>query len=305
MGWLEEKADRRASPRALWPEAQAVVMLGLNYGPDTDPLATLAQTDRATISVYARHRDYHDLIKGKLKRIAGRFAAYAQSDVKVFVDTAPLMEKPLAAAAGLGWQGKHTNLVSRDLRLVALPRRHPHRSRAARRRCRDRPLRHLPRLPRHLPDRRLPGALSPRCPPLHLLSHHRACRADPARIPGGDGQPHLWLRRLPRRLPVEQVRAGRPARRSSRPATILPPRRWPNWPRSTMPPSGRRFSGSPIKRIGRDRFLRNVLIAIGNSGSTDLAPRQPRRISPTRRRWSAAPPSGRCRSFCRLRNSPR
>ena len=210
MDWLEAKADRRASPRALWPEAQAVIMLGLNYGPDTDPLATLAQTDRATVSVYARHRDYHDLIKGKLKRIAGRFAVYAKSDVKVFVDTAPLMEKPLAEAAGLGWQGKHTNLVSRDygswlflgaiLTEVALPHG----------RARNRPLRHLPRLPRHLPDKRLSGALPARCPPLHLLSHHRAGRADPARIPPCHRQPHLWLRRLPGRLPVEQVRAGDP-----------------------------------------------------------------------------------------------
>ena len=98
----------------MWPEAGAVVMLGLNYGPDRDPLASLAKKDRATISVYARNRDYHELIKGKLKRIAQRFASQTGVAVKVFVDTAPLMEKPLAEAAGIGWQGKHTNLVSRE-----------------------------------------------------------------------------------------------------------------------------------------------------------------------------------------------
>ena len=114
MTWLATTAARRGSVRRLWPEARAVVMLGLNYGPAGDPLKSLALKDRGTISVYARNRDYHDLIKGKLKRLAGRFAARAGSAVKVFVDTAPLMEKPLAAAAGVGWQGKHTNLVSRE-----------------------------------------------------------------------------------------------------------------------------------------------------------------------------------------------
>jgi epoxyqueuosine reductase len=114
MGWLAEKADRRGDPRILWRNVGSVAMLGLNYGPDADPLASLATRDRGTISVYARHRDYHDLVKGKLKRVAQRFAVRSRRDVKVFVDTAPLMEKPLAAAAGIGWQGKHTNLVSRE-----------------------------------------------------------------------------------------------------------------------------------------------------------------------------------------------
>ncbi|MCB1453756.1 MAG: DUF1730 domain-containing protein, partial [Rhizobiaceae bacterium] len=108
MGWMEETAERRAHPQTLWPEVRSVILLGMNYGPETDPLATLALKDRATISVYARNRDYHDVIKGRLKEIAGRFAARSGADVKVFVDTAPVMEKPLAAAAGLGWQGKHT-----------------------------------------------------------------------------------------------------------------------------------------------------------------------------------------------------
>ncbi|WP_182422377.1 tRNA epoxyqueuosine(34) reductase QueG [Aureimonas sp. ME7] len=120
MDWLPETVERRRSVEALWPEARSVIVLGLNYGPDEDPLAVLERRDRGAISVYARHRDYHDVVKGKLKELAGRLVARAglredgaSHDAKVFVDTAPLMEKPLAQAAGLGWQGKHTNLVSR------------------------------------------------------------------------------------------------------------------------------------------------------------------------------------------------
>ena len=114
MDWIEQTLHRRAHPRHLWADAQSAIVLGLNYGPKSDPLLTLGQSDRATISVYARGHDYHDLIKGRLKEISGLIARDTQEDIKVFVDTAPLMEKPLAEAAGLGWQGKHTNLVSRD-----------------------------------------------------------------------------------------------------------------------------------------------------------------------------------------------
>lgn len=111
---MGETLERRACPRTLWPDMQAVVMLGYNYGPDEDPRTVLAQRSRAAISVYARGEDYHELIKAKLKRLARALLAEAgEGDVKVFVDTAPLMEKPLAQAAGLGWQGKHTNMVSR------------------------------------------------------------------------------------------------------------------------------------------------------------------------------------------------
>jgi hypothetical protein len=112
-GWRKRK-DRRADPQTLWPEARSVIVLAMNYGPDRDPLENLAQPLNASISVYARNRDYHDIIKGRLKELAGKFAARAGGDVKVFVDTAPVMEKPLAQAAGLGWIGKHTNLVSRN-----------------------------------------------------------------------------------------------------------------------------------------------------------------------------------------------
>jgi epoxyqueuosine reductase len=114
MGWMEETAKRRAEPGNLWPEVRSIIMLGMNYGPDSDPLEILARRDRGAISVYAQNRDYHDVVKGKLKTIAGMLAARSGNDVKVFVDTAPVMEKPLAAAAGLGWQGKHTSLVSRE-----------------------------------------------------------------------------------------------------------------------------------------------------------------------------------------------
>lgn len=113
MAWLSGTAERRSAPQALWAGARSVVMFGASYAPATDPLPDLAASDRGYVAVYARGRDYHDILKGRLKRIAQGFAARHQADVKVFVDTAPLLEKPWAARAGIGWQGKHTNLVSR------------------------------------------------------------------------------------------------------------------------------------------------------------------------------------------------
>jgi len=115
MDWMVETADRRPDPSVLWPEVKSIIMLGMNYGPESDPLAALKKSSVGSISVYARNRDYHDVIKGKLKELAAKLAARSGCDVKVFVDTAPVMEKPLAQSAGLGWQGKHTNLVSREL----------------------------------------------------------------------------------------------------------------------------------------------------------------------------------------------
>ncbi len=114
MGWMETEPARRADPRLLWPQVRSIIMLGLNYGPAEDPLAVLAQRQRGAISVYARGDDYHEVIKPRLKTIGRWLIARGGGDIKVFVDTAAIMEKPLAAAAGLGWQGKHTNLVSRD-----------------------------------------------------------------------------------------------------------------------------------------------------------------------------------------------
>ena len=113
MIWMEETAERRGSPAGLWPEVRSVISLGMSYAPETDPLALAGQPDRGRISVYAQGADYHDVVKRALKKVAGWLAAEAGAGVKVFVDTAPVMEKPLAEAAGLGWQGKHTNLVSR------------------------------------------------------------------------------------------------------------------------------------------------------------------------------------------------
>ena len=187
------------------------------------------------------------------------------TDVKVFVDTAPVMEKPLAEQAGLGWQGKHTNLVSREhgswlflgeiYTALELPPDTPEPG----------PLRLMPPLPRRLPDRRVPGALPARCAPLHLLPDDRAQGSDPRRPPPPDRQPHLWLRRLPGRLPLEQVReanarSGVPAARRTDGAAA--------GRAGALDDAGFRqvFSGTPIKRIGRDRFVRNVLTALGNSG---------------------------------------
>ncbi len=114
MGWLADTEMRRRQPVAMWPDAFMAIVLTMNYGPDHDPMDNICHHDRGNISVYARGRDYHDVIKGKLKQLASQFAARSKANVRVFVDTAPLMEKPLAAQAGAGWQGKHTNLVSRS-----------------------------------------------------------------------------------------------------------------------------------------------------------------------------------------------
>src|ERR1700710_1217017 len=114
MDWLAARPERRADPRVLWPEVRSIIMLGVNYGPDENPLAILQQRTRGAISVYAQGDDYHDLIKKRLKTLARWLVATSGGDVKVFVDTAAVMEKPLAQASGLGWQGKHTNLVSRE-----------------------------------------------------------------------------------------------------------------------------------------------------------------------------------------------
>ena len=174
MAWLVEKAERRADPRALWPEVRSAVMLGMTYGPSADPLAALAERNRAAISVYAQGLDYHDVIKSKLKAVARDFAKVSGADVKVFVDTAPVMEKPLAQAAGIGWQGKHTNLVSRGFGSWLFLGAIFTTAALEAGRARKQSLRLLPPLPRHLPHARLSGAIPDRCAALHLLPHHRA-----------------------------------------------------------------------------------------------------------------------------------
>ncbi len=187
MIWMEERAHHRESPASLWPEVRSVIALGMSYAPAADPLALAGEGEVGRISVYAQGGDYHDLIKRKLKELARWLVGAAPgADVKVFVDTAPVMEKPLSEAAGLGWQGKHTNLVSRShgswLFLGAIYTTldlAPDRGRPL-------DLRKLRRVPDRVPDRRVSGAVPARCAALHLLPHDRAQRPDPARIPRED-----------------------------------------------------------------------------------------------------------------------
>ena len=269
MEWLATHEGRRRSPEALWPEVGSVVMLGLNYGPEDDPLSVLAQRDRGAISVYARHRDYHDLIKGRLKTVAGRFAARSGSDVKVFVDTAPLMEKPLAAAAGIGWQGKHTNLVSRDfgswlflgaiLTEAVLPEDasesdHCGSCRACLDIC---PTQAFP-APYRLDARRCIS---------YLTIEHKGPipsefrKAMGNRIYGCDDCLAVCPWNKFAQATHEMKLKARPDLEAPRLADL-----------AALDDAAFRalFSGSPVKRIGRDRFLRNVLIAIGNSGDESL-----------------------------------
>ena len=230
MDWLTATRARRRSPERMWPDAATAIVLGVNYGPAGDPLAILRQRDRGGISVYAQNDDYHDVIKKRLKSLARWIAGRFDAGVKVFVDTAPLMEKPLAARAGLGWQGKHTNLVSREfgswlflgaiLTTLDLPADAPEVDHCGScRACLD-----------ICPTGAFPAPRPDRCAPLHQLSHHRAQGADPARPASPDRQPDLRVRRLPGRLSVEQVcpvdrRTGFPAaRRTGRAATGRPRR---------------------------------------------------------------------------------
>ncbi|MFZ3179604.1 MAG: tRNA epoxyqueuosine(34) reductase QueG [Methylocystis silviterrae] len=271
MAWMRETAERRVAPRALWPEAASLVMLGLNYGPDGDPLASLTKPDRATISVYARNRDYHDVIKGRLKQLAGFILSRAGAgDAKVFVDTAPVMEKPLAQTAGVGWQGKHTNLVSRDfgswlflgaifttLRLEPDPPERDHCGSCSK--CLDVcPTAAFP-APYRLDARRCISYLTiEHKGPIPL--EFRAKIGN--RIYGCDDCLAVcpWNK---------YASAGREAKLAARPEFGSPP--LAELARLDDAAFRALFSGSPIKRVGRDRFLRNVLIAIGNSARPELA----------------------------------
>ena len=270
MRWLADTAERRGNPSALWPEVRSVIMLGMNYGPEKDPLATLADRQAATISVYARNRDYHDLIKGALKRIATRFAAEAGADIKVFVDTAPVMEKPLAEAAGLGWQGRHTNLVSRSfgswLFLGAiftnaeLPFDEPEVDRCGTcRACLDVcPTNAFP-APYRLDARRCIS---------YLTIEHKGPipeefrKAIGNRIFGCDDCLAV--------CPWNKFAAvSQQAKLKAREDLNAP--RLAELAKLDDAAFRKMFSGSPIKRIGRARFVRNVLIAIGNSETSELA----------------------------------
>uniref|UniRef100_A0A9E8A1Q9 tRNA epoxyqueuosine(34) reductase QueG n=1 Tax=Bosea sp. NBC_00436 TaxID=2969620 RepID=A0A9E8A1Q9_9HYPH len=269
MGWMEERRAQRADPRQLWSEVRSVVMLGMNYAGEGDPLAILAQTDKAAISLYARRRDYHDVIKGKLKSVAGLLAARGGADVKVFVDTAPVMEKPLAQAAGLGWQGKHTVLVSREhgswLLLGAiyttaeLPADAAERDHCGScRRCLDIcPTDAFP-APYQLDARRC----------IAYLTIEHAGHIDASLRPGIGNRVFGCddcLAVCPWNKFAAAAQETRLALKDELDGLDLAAL-------AQLDDAAFRtlFAGTPVKRTGRDRFLRNVLIAIGNSGRTEL-----------------------------------
>ncbi|HXE24491.1 MAG TPA: tRNA epoxyqueuosine(34) reductase QueG [Roseiarcus sp.] len=267
MAWMAETFERRADPCKLMPEAKSIVMLGLNYGPGADPLEALRRPGRGAISVYARNRDYHDVLKGKLKELASFIAAAArpdEADVKVFVDTAPLMEKPLAQRAGVGWQGKHTNLVSRefgswlflgailtDLEFTPDPAEEDHCGQC--RACLDAcPTSAFP-APYRLDARRCISYLTIE----HKGPIPREFRSAMGnRVYGCDD----CLAVCPWNKFASQ---GREAKLAARADLAAPPLR--ELAQLDEAAFRSRFAGGPIKRIGRARFVRNVMIAIGNS----------------------------------------
>jgi epoxyqueuosine reductase len=271
MVWMESTAERRASPVALWPDVRSVIMLGLNYGPDEDPLAILKRKDRAAISAYAKGDDYHELIKSRLKELARWLTANSGGEVKVFVDTAAVMEKPLAAKAGLGWQGKHTNLVSRQFgswlflgsifTTLDLPPDPPEKDSCGTcQACLD-----------ICPTTAFPAPYrldAQRCISYLTIEHRgpipREFRtAIGNRIYGCDD----CLAVCPwNKFAV----AGREAKLAAR-ATLRAPK-LAELVRLDDAQFRALFAKTSIKRTGRDRFVRNVLIAIGNSGDAALAP---------------------------------
>jgi epoxyqueuosine reductase len=271
MGWLASRAAARSAPRALWPEARSVVMVGLNYGPAGDPLAITGRPERGAISVYAQGRDYHDVLKRRLRVLARYIADSFDADVKLFVDTAPVMEKPLAEAAGLGWQGKHTNLVSRGwgswlflgevYTTLALAPDAPETDHCGGcSRCLDVcPTKAFP-APYRLDARRCISYLTIEHKG-HIAPEFRAAIGN--RIYGCDDCLAV--------CPWNKF-----AKHGQDPD--LAPRVELAWPRladlAALDDAAFRavFAGSPVKRLGRDRFVRNVLIAIGNSGDAALAP---------------------------------
>ncbi len=271
MAWMETNADRRSDPAMLWPAVRSVIMVGQSYAPDHNPLAALADKTRAAISVYAQGRDYHDVLKAKIKILAGSFAAVSGADVKVFVDTAPLMEKPLAAAAGLGWQGKHTNLVSREhgswlflgaiLTTAQLPPDEPEVDHCGScRKCLDVcPTNAFPQ-PYQLDARRCLAYLS-----IEHKGHIRLEFRRPMgnRVFGCDDCLAVcpWNKFAVQSR--EQQFYARPGTDNPALAELLV---------LDDAQFRTRFAGTPIKRTGRDRFIRNCLIAAGNSGDVALIP---------------------------------
>ncbi|WP_370156062.1 tRNA epoxyqueuosine(34) reductase QueG [Ferrovibrio sp.] len=271
MRWLEDKAERRRHPHALWPEARGIVALGLNYGPDANPLESLARTDRAAISVYAQGRDYHLVVKKKLKSLAGWMHRTWGDEVKVFVDTAPLMEKPLSAAAGIGWQGRHTNLVSRDfgswlflgliLTSMELPADAPETDHCGScSACLDIcPTRAFP-APYQLDARRCIS---------YLTIEYDGIIAEEFRRPMGNriyGCDDCLAVCPWNKFAAVTADADLRARPQLAAPKLLDLAR--------LDDAGFRalFATTAVKRIGRDRFVRNVCIALGNAGDAAAVP---------------------------------
>ena len=269
MTWMAAKADRRRQPKALWPEVKTVITLAVNYGPDHDPRLLLEQKDRGSISVYAQGRDYHDVLKKRLKALARWLVDASDAEVKVFVDTAPVLEKPLAAAAGLGWQGKHTNLVSRTygswlflgevFTTALLPSDTPETDHCGTcRQCLD-----VCPTQAFLDANRIDAR---RCISYLTIEHkgHIARDLRPMmgnRIYGCDDCLAVCPWNKFAEISRESTLKARQELEAPKLADL-----------AMLSDSTFRelFRGSPIKRIGRDRFVRNVLIAIGNSGLSDL-----------------------------------
>jgi epoxyqueuosine reductase len=270
MDWLAANPERRMDPRGLWPGVRSVILLGVNYGPDENPLAALEKRSFGAISVYAQGDDYHDVIKKRLKTLARWFAAESGEELKVFVDTAAVMEKPLAQAAGLGWQGKHTNLVSREfgswLFLGAIYS--------------------AADLPRDEPDGDHCGsctACQEICPtaafPAPYKLDARRCISY-LTIENKGPIPHEFRKAIGNRIygcddclavcPWNKfAQEGREAKLAARAELRAPP--LSELVRLDDAAFRALFAKSPVKRIGRDRFIRNVLIAIGNAGDASLA----------------------------------
>jgi len=269
MGWMETTLERRAHPTAMWSEARTAIVLGLNYGPEHDPLPEMADRSAGYVSVYARGDDYHELIKGRLKQLAGQVAARTGAEVKVFVDTAPLMEKPLAQRAGLGWQGKHTNLLSRThgnwlflgvilsaAEYEADPAESEHCGSCTA--CLDAcPTNAFP-APFQLDARRCLSYLTIEYPGPWPVEFRTATGS---RIYGCDDCLAVcpWNK---------FAAASKETRLQAREASVSP--RLADLAALDDAAFRALFSKSPIKRIGRDRFVRNVLYAVGNSGDEAL-----------------------------------
>jgi epoxyqueuosine reductase len=270
MGWMAARSEQRADPMALWPEARSVIALGVSYTPEGDPLATLERPDRGNISVYARNRDYHDVVKGMLKQLGGWVVGRFGPEIKVFVDTAPVMEKPVAQAAGLGWQGKHTNLVSRSFgswlflgEIMTTLALEPDAAGAD----------HCGSCTRCLsacPTNAFPAPY--RLDATRCISYLTIEHAGPIpealrplmgnRIYGCDDCLAV--------CPWNRFAAGAHEKLRAREELTAPTLER----LAALDDAGFRalFAGGPIKRIGRDRFVRNVLIAIGNSSDPSLRP---------------------------------